>query len=522
MMDDLMTVVDWSRWQFALTAIYHWLFVPLTLGLSLIVAVMESIYLKTKSEKWLAATKFWMTLFGINFAIGIATGLILEFEFGTNWSNYSWFVGDIFGAPLAIEGLVAFFIEATFVAVMFFGWGKVSPRFHLVSTWMTWFGASVSALWILVANAWMQYPVGMEFDPAQMRNVMNNFWELFSGIAVNKYMHAVFSGWALSGVFVIGVSAWFLYKNRNVAFANRSIKVGGWIGLIGLLLTMWTGDGSAVEVTKHQPMKLAAMEGLYHGKQSAGIVAAGIVNPNKTWNNDEDEYLFDITVPYGLSILAKHDVNAYVPGISDIVKGYTINENGDTVNTVSYEERIRQGKLAHEALRAYDTARARQDEAAMDSAVNMLRQYYPYFGYGYFDSVEEAIPPVGLTFTSFRIMVILGSYFLLYYIVALLAVYKGDWLEKQKWLQWIAMCSVPFMWLCSEAGWIVAEVGRQPWTVQDLLPTKAAISEIQSGSVILTFWLFALIFTVLLIAEVNIMVKQVKKRSLTNLETDVH
>ena len=521
-MDDLMTVVDWSRWQFALTAIYHWLFVPLTLGLSLIVAVMESIYLKTKSEKWLAATKFWMTLFGINFAIGIATGLILEFEFGTNWSNYSWFVGDIFGAPLAIEGLVAFFIEATFVAVMFFGWGKVSPRFHLVSTWMTWFGASVSALWILVANAWMQYPVGMEFDPAQMRNVMNNFWELFSGIAVNKYMHAVFSGWALSGVFVIGVSAWFLYKNRNVAFANRSIKVGGWIGLIGLLLTMWTGDGSAVEVTKHQPMKLAAMEGLYHGKQSAGIVAAGIVNPNKTWNNDEDEYLFDITVPYGLSILAKHDVNAYVPGISDIVKGYTINENGDTVNTVSYEERIRQGKLAHEALRAYDTARARQDEAAMDSAVNMLRQYYPYFGYGYFDSVEEAIPPVGLTFTSFRIMVILGSYFLLYYIVALLAVYKGDWLEKQKWLQWIAMCSVPFMWLCSEAGWIVAEVGRQPWTVQDLLPTKAAISEIQSGSVILTFWLFALIFTVLLIAEVNIMVKQVKKRSLTNLETDVH
>ena len=521
-MDDLMTVVDWSRWQFALTAIYHWLFVPLTLGLSLIVAVMESIYLKTKSEKWLAATKFWMTLFGINFAIGIATGLILEFEFGTNWSNYSWFVGDIFGAPLAIEGLVAFFIEATFVAVMFFGWGKVSPRFHLVSTWMTWFGASVSALWILVANAWMQYPVGMEFDPAQMRNVMNNFWELFSGIAVNKYMHAVFSGWALSGVFVIGVSAWFLYKNRNVAFANRSIKVGGWIGLIGLLLTMWTGDGSAVEVTKHQPMKLAAMEGLYHGKQSAGIVAAGIVNPNKTWNNDEDEYLFDITVPYGLSILAKHDVNAYVPGISDIVKGNTINENGDTVNTVSYEERIRQGKLAHEALRAYDTARARQDEAAMDSAVNMLRQYYPYFGYGYFDSVEEAIPPVGLTFTSFRIMVILGSYFLLYYIVALLAVYKGDWLEKQKWLQWIAMCSVPFMWLCSEAGWIVAEVGRQPWTVQDLLPTKAAISEIQSGSVILTFWLFALIFTVLLIAEVNIMVKQVKKRSLTNLETDVH
>ena len=517
-MDDLMTVVDWSRWQFALTAIYHWLFVPLTLGLSLIVAVMESIYLKTKSEKWLAATKFWMLLFGINFAIGVATGIILEFEFGTNWSNYSWFVGDIFGAPLAIEGLVAFFMEATFVAVMFFGWGKVSPRFHLASTWLTWAGASISALWILVANAWMQYPTGMEFDPGQMRNVMNNFWELFSGVAINKYLHAIFSGWALSGVFVIGVSAWFLYKKRNEAFAIRSIKTAGWIGLIGLLLTMWTGDGSAVEVTRTQPMKLAAMEGLYHGKHSAGIVAAGIVNPNKTWNNAEDEYLFDITVPYGLSILAKHDLNAFVPGISDIIQGYELDANGDTINTVSYEERIRRGKLAHESLRAYDLARTNNDAAGMEKAHSELKENYKYFGYGYFDSVDEAIPPVGLTFVSFRLMVILGSYFLLYYLVALFAVYKSDWLSKKKWLQWIAMASVPFMWVCSEAGWAVAEVGRQPWTVQDLLPTKAAISEISSGSVILTFWLFAAIFTVLLIAEVSIMVKQIQKKSLENLE----
>ena len=519
-MDDLMTVVDWSRWQFALTAIYHWLFVPLTLGLSLIVAVMESLYLKTKSEKWLAATKFWMTLFGINFAIGVATGIILEFEFGTNWSNYSWFVGDIFGAPLAIEGLVAFFMEATFVAVMFFGWGKVSPRFHLASTWLTWLGASISALWILVANAWMQYPVGMEFDPAQMRNVMDNFWALFSGIAVNKYMHAVFSGWALSGVFVIGVSCWLLMKKRNQAFAVRSIKVGGWIGLIGLLLTMWTGDGSAVEVTKHQPMKLAAMEGLYHGSTSQSIVAAGIVNPNKTWDNDEDEYIFDIAIPYGLSILAKHDPSAFVPGISDIVNGIDVNENGDTINTVSYEERIRLGKLSHEALRAYDIARTSHDEATMAKAAADLKEYYPYFGYGYFDSVNEAIPPVGVTFYSFRVMVILGSYFLLFFIVALFAVYRKDWLQKHTWLQWIAIVSVPFMWICSEAGWVVAEVGRQPWTVQDLLPTKAAISEISSASVITTFWLFAVIFTVLLVAEVSIMLRQINKISQKNLEID--
>ena len=521
-MDDLMTVVDWSRWQFALTAIYHWLFVPLTLGLSLIVAIMESLYLKTKSEKWLAATKFWMTLFGINFAIGVATGIILEFEFGTNWSNYSWFVGDIFGAPLAIEGLLAFFMESTFVAVMFFGWGKVSPKFHLASTWLTWLGASISALWILVANAWMQYPVGMEFDPAQMRNVMDNFWALFSGIAVNKYMHAVFSGWALSGVFVIGVSAWFLYKGRNTPFAIRSIKVGGWLGLAGLLLTMWSGDGSAIEVTKHQPMKLAAMEGLYHGHYSQGIVAAGLLNPSKTWDNDEDEYLFDISVPCGLSMLAKHDLHAFVPGISDIVNGIDMNEAGDTINTVSYAERIRLGKLSHEALRAYDLARATNDQAAMAEAERQFRENYRFFGYGYFDSVDEAIPPVAMTFYSFRVMVILGSYFLLFFIVALFAAYKKDWLHRITWLQWVAICSVPLMWICSEAGWIVAEVGRQPWTVQDLLPTKAAISEISSGSVILTFWLFALIFTVLLVAEVSIMLRQISKRSKENLEIDTH
>ncbi len=519
-MDDLMTVVDWSRWQFALTAIYHWLFVPLTLGLSVIVAVMESLYLKTKSEKWLAATKFWMTLFGINFAIGVATGIILEFEFGTNWSNYSWFVGDIFGAPLAIEGLVAFFMEATFVAVMFFGWGKVSPKFHLLSTWLTALGASISALWILVANAWMQYPVGMEFDPSQMRNVMDNFWDLFSGIAVVKFFHAVLSGWALAGVFVIGVSCWMLYKKRNEAFAIRSIKVGGWIGLIGILLTMYTGDGSAVQVTKHQPMKLAAMEGLYEGHNGQAIVALGVLNPDKKWDNNEDEYLFHISIPKGLSILAKHDPDAFVAGISDIVKGVELNEQGDTINTVSYAERIELGKKSHDALRRYDLARIAKDKAGMDEAEKELRQYYPYFGYGYFDSVNEAIPPVALTFYSFHIMVALGSYFLLFFFVALFAAYKKDWLQRYTWLQWIAIISVPLMWVCSEAGWVVAEVGRQPWTVQDLLPTKAAISEISSASVITTFWMFAVIFTVLLVAEVSIMLRQISKKSNTNLEID--
>lgn len=517
-MNDLTTVVDWSRMQFALTAIYHWLFVPLTLGLSVIVAIMESIYLKTKSEKWLRATKFWMTLFGINFAIGVATGIILEFEFGTNWSNYSWFVGDIFGAPLAIEGLFAFFMESTFVAVMFFGWKKVSPRFHLAATWLTAIGASVSALWILVANAWMQYPVGMEFDPAQMRNVMDNFWALFSGIAVNKFFHAVFSGWALAGVFVIGVSSWMLWKKRNLDFALRSIKVGAWFGLAGMLLTMYTGDGSAVQVTRHQPMKLAAMEGLYHGHQGQSLAAVAILNPDKQWNNSEDEYLFEIPVPYGLSILGRHDPHAFIPGIKDIIDGVDINEKGDTVNTVSYAERIVMGKKAQEALRVYGNARQAGDSVAMNAALRDLKENYRFFGYGYFKSVDEAIPPVGLTFVMFRIMVFLGSYFLLFFIVVLILAYKSTLLQRKAWLQWIAMISVPFMWLCSQAGWAVAEVGRQPWTVQDLLPTCAAISDIPSSTVILTFWLFALIFTGLLVAEVSIMCRQIKKNSKENLE----
>ena len=512
-MDDLMTVVDWSRWQFALTAIYHWLFVPLTLGLSLIVAIMETIYVRTGEQKWLKTTKFWMLLFGINFAIGIATGLILEFEFGTNWSNYSWFVGDIFGAPLAIEGIFAFFIEATFVAVMFFGWNRVSKKFHLVSTWMTWFGASCSALWILVANSWMQYPVGMKFDPEQMRNVMDNFWALFSPVAINKYLHAVTSGWALSGVFVIGVSCWFLWKKRNIEFAERSMKVGGWIGLIGLLLTMYTGDGSAIEVARTQPMKLAAMEGLYNGSQGQSLVAVGMVNPEKNWADDTDEYLWAIEIPKGLSFLATHDFNAFVPGVSDLVKGVAINEKGDTVSTVSYADRILIGKQAHEALRRYDKAKVEGDKAAMETARKDLEANYKYFGYGYFDSVDEAIPPIGMTFYAFRVMVGLGSYFILFFIVVLFAVYKKDWFRKSVWLQWIAMLSIPLVYVCSQAGWIVAEVGRQPWTVQDLLPTRAAISAISATSVMVTFWMFAAIFTILLIAEVSIMCRQISKES---------
>ncbi len=507
-MEDLIQVVDWSRLQFALTAIVHWLFVPLTIGISLIVAVMETIYHRTKSEKWLKTTKFWMTLFAINFAIGVATGIILEFEFGTNWSNYSWFVGDIFGAPLAIEGLLAFFMEATFFAVMFFGWKKVSPGFHLASTWLVAIGVSLSALWILVANAWMQYPVGMEFDPAQMRNVMSDFIAVAtSPVAINKFFHAVASGWVLAAVFVIGVSCIIAAKGKNQQMAKDSIKVSGWIGLIGMIFTMWTGDGSAVEVARVQPMKLAAMEGLYRGEVGQELIGFGIVDEK------ERDVKYKFAIPKGLSILANHDANTFVQGIDDLIDGIALTPQGDTINTISYAQRIEIGKAAQQALRDYEAARKAGDEVALANAIERIKANYPFFGYGYFNSPEDAVPPVALTFYSFHIMVIAGGYLLLFLIVALFIVYKKPTWFDTRLARWIGVLSIPVVWICSEAGWIVAEVGRQPWTIQDILPVQAAVSAVSAESVQLTFWLFAIVFAALIAAEISIMVNEVKKGS---------
>jgi cytochrome d ubiquinol oxidase subunit I len=498
---------------------YHWLFVPLTLGLSVIVAVMETIYYRTGDARWKGLTKFWMTLFGINFACGVATGIILEFEFGTNWSNYSWFVGDIFGAPLAIEGIFAFFMEATFVAVMFFGWNKVSRGFHLASTWLVAVGVSLSALWILVANAWMQNPVGMEFDPAQMRNVMSNFNDVaFNPVAVNKFFHAVASGWCLAGVFVIGVSCWLLLRRSNEEGARRSLLVGSAFGLIGILFTMWTGDGSAVEVARVQPMKLAAMEGLYDGKVGQELVGIAMVNTDKVPGDSLPALKYDITIPYGLSILANHKMDSFVPGINDLINGVALTPEGDTINTVSYAERISRGRNAQAALRDYDQAAAAGDEAAMQSAATAMKADFQYFGYGYLNRPEDAVPPVALTFYAFRIMVIIGGYLLAFFVLAIFTcLYRKNWLAK-KWILWLGVVTIPLVWVCSQAGWVVAEVGRQPWVIQDLLPTTAAISDVTVGSVQTTFWIFAILFTVLLAAEISIMLRYIKRSESTDIE----
>lgn len=344
-------LVNWSRAQFALTAMYHWLFVPLTLGITFIIAVMESIYVKTGDEKWKEITKFWMKLFGINFAIGVATGIILEFEFGTNWSNYSWFVGDIFGAPLAIEGIMAFFMESTFIAIMFFGWEKVSKKFHLVSTWLVAIGSNLSALWILVANGWMQNPVGMEFNPDTMRNEMVDFWAvLFNPMAVNKFLHTVISSYTLASIFVVGVSAWFLLKKRDVILAKRSMVVAVVFGLVTSFVTIWTGDESARQVAEKQPMKLAAMEGLYQGDKEAPLIAMGVFGEKEQEGpHQREQFIIHFKIPKALSYLAFLEGDAYVPGIDDLVHG------NEEQGIPSYETRINSGKIAIDALAAYKT-----------------------------------------------------------------------------------------------------------------------------------------------------------------------
>ena len=503
-------LIDWSRAQFAMTAMYHWIFVPLTLGLAVVMGIMETLYYRTGNEFWKRTAMFWMRLFGINFAIGVATGLILEFEFGTNWSNYSWFVGDIFGAPLAIEGILAFFMEATFIAVMFFGWEKVSKRFHLVSTWLTGLGATISAWWILVANAWMQHPVGMEFNPDTVRNEMVDFWAVAtSPVAVNKFCHTVLSGWVLGAIFVVGVSCWYLLKKRHREFALSSIKIAAVFGLVASLLSAFTGDGSGYHIAQTQPMKLAAVEGLYEGGKDVGLVCVGMLNPEKeTYNDGKDPFLFRMEIPGMLSILAERDREGYVPGISNLIEGGYQLKDGTTA--LSAAEKIERGKTAIQALAAYRAAKSVDNEADAAVAYKVLQENMPYFGYGYIKDVNELVPNVPLNFYAFRVMVMLGGYFILFFIVVLFLAYKQK-LAEIRWMHWLALLTIPLGYIAGQAGWIVAECGRQPWAIQDMLPTTAAISNLDTGSVQTTFFIFLCLFTVMLIAGTGIMLKSIRK-----------
>ena len=500
-----LAMVNWARAQFALTAMYHWIFVPLTLGLSFLCAFYHTIYVRTGSEQWKGITKFWMTLFGINFAIGVATGIILEFEFGTNWSNYSWMVGDIFGAPLAIEGIFAFFLEATFFAVMFFGWERVSKRFHLFSTWMVAVGSNLSALWILVANGWMQHPVGMAFNPDNARFEMQNFWEvLFSPVAIAKFTHTTSSSFIVGSMFVITISSYYLLKKRHVEMAKKSIIVASIFGLLSTVYVAINGDESAYTNAQTQPMKLAAYEGYWDGVEDAPIVAFGIPNREKQAGDDLEAFHYEISIPGVLGFLSNREFGSFVPGINDLVYG---NEEHGIMPTA---EKMEMGKAAMVDLAAYKAAKKAGDEDAAAVALAKFNVNQDYLGYGYLEKPEDIVPSVPLTFYAFHIMVALGVVFGATFLLYLIFSIKGT-IASKRWLLVIGTPMFFLAMLASQSGWVVAEMGRQPWAIQDMLPVHAATTDISVTNVQITFFMFLTVFTLLLLAEIGIMLKQIKK-----------
>jgi cytochrome d ubiquinol oxidase subunit I len=498
-------VVTLSRLQFALTAMYHFLFVPLTIGLAVLLAIMETTYVMTGRAIWRQMTKFWGTLFGINFALGVATGLTMEFQFGMNWSYFSHYVGDIFGAPLAIEGLMAFFLEATFVGLFFFGWERLSKLQHLAATWAVAIGTNLSALWILIANAWMQYPVGAAFNPQTMRMEVTSFYEvLFNPVAQAKFVHTVSAGYVTAAIFVLGVSAWYLLKGHHRELARRSMAVAASFGLLSALSVVVLGDESGYAASEHQKMKLAVMEGMWHTEKApAGFTVIGIPDQEKR------ETRYAIKVPYALGLIATRSLTEEVPGIVDLVNRAKLD--------------IAKGIKAYDALA---TIRAAKGQKIDMEAKNAFEENGRYLGYAYLlkryvedprkateAQIEKAawdtVPTVWPMFWAFRIMVGLGFYFILFTGTFFYLASTGA-LEKRRWLLRLAVWSIPLPWVAAELGWFVAEYGRQPWAIEGMLPTAIAVSHLGIWEVAITLAGFVAFYTVLLVIEVSLMLKAIK------------
>lgn len=498
-----LTVVELSRLQFALTALYHFLFVPLTLGLSVILAIMESVYVMTGRPIWRQMTKFWGVLFGINFAMGVATGITMEFQFGTNWAYYSHYVGDIFGAPLAIEGLMAFFLESTFVGLFFFGWDRMSRVGHLVVTWLVAIGGSLSALWILIANAWMQNPVGSEFNPDTMRMEIASFWEvIFNPVAQSKFVHTVSAGYVTGAVFVLAISSYYLLRGRNLAIARRSFAVAAAFGLASSLSVVVLGDESGYTATEHQKMKLAAMEGMWHTEEApAPFNVFGLPDQEKRVTE------YEVQIPWALGLIATRDIDEEIPGIFELVE--------------RAERRVENGIHAYDALQAL---RENRDDAGARARFNL---YGEDLGYGLLllrdlddprdagpDDIEAAawsvVPDVPVLFWSFRIMVALGFYFILLFAVAFYFASRHQLSERRGFLR-LALYSLPLPWISAELGWIVAEYGRQPWSIEGLLPTFLGASATSATNVWLSLSGFVIFYTVLAVVDVWLMVRLIRR-----------
>jgi len=498
-----MDVVLLSRLQFAMTAMYHFLFVPLTLGLSLLMAIMESVYVMTGREIWRRMTLFWGTLFGINFAMGVATGIVMEFQFGMNWSYYSHYVGDVFGAPLAIEGLMAFFLEATFIGLFFFGWDRLSKLGHLAVTWLVALGANFSALWILIANGWMQNPVGATFNPDTMRMEIADFVEvIFNPVAQAKFVHTVSAGYVTGAIFVMSVSAFYLLRGRHRAMARRSMAVASSFGLAAALSVVVLGDESGYIATEHQKMKLAAMEGMWHAEPAPAPFTVFALPDQEAQSNR-----YEVQVPFALGLIATRSFTQELPGILDLVE--------------SAEGRIRDGLLGYEALR-----RLRQDEGD-DEARALVAEHWPNMGYALLlkryredilnaseEEVAQAaldtVPGVAPLFWTFRIMVGLGFYFIAFFVVAFWLSSRGGF-ERNRWFLHAALWSLPLPWIAAELGWFVAEYGRQPWIIEGVLSTFYAVSDLTVWDVGFTIAGFATFYTALAVVEVWLLLKFIRK-----------
>ncbi|WP_417795410.1 cytochrome ubiquinol oxidase subunit I [Terasakiella pusilla] len=497
------TFVELSRWQFAATAMYHFLFVPLTLGLSWILFIMESCYVMTKNEVYRDMTKFWGKLFGINFALGVTTGLTMEFEFGTNWSYYSHYVGDVFGAPLAIEGLMAFFLESTFIGLFFLGWDKLTKRQHLMVTFFTALGSNLSALWILVANGWMQNPVGSEFSPETMRMEITNFFDVvLNPVAQVKFVHTVAAGYVTAAMFVMGISAFYLLKGRDIGFAKRSIAIACGFGLAASLSVIVLGDESGYELGDVQKVKLAAIEAEYETEPApAAFTAFGFPN-DETMETD-----YAIKIPYALGLIATRSIDKEVTGIKDLMK--------------QHETRIRSGMIAYgelQKIRSGDKSAdvmAKFEKHKVDLGYGLLLKLYTP---NVIDATEEqialavkdTIPAVAPLFWSFRVMVALGFAMLFLFAATFYFTAKRN-IEQQRWLLKALLWSIPMPWIACEMGWFVAEYGRQPWAIGEILPTSLATSTLTTGDLIFSLVGFITFYTFLLCVEMYLMFKFARK-----------
>lgn len=505
-------LVELSRLQFAMTAMYHFLFVPLTLGLSILVAIMETVYVMTNRPIWRQMTKFWGTLFGINFVLGVATGLTMEFQFGMNWSYYSHYVGDIFGAPLAIEGMMAFFLEATFVGLFFFGWDKLSKVQHMVVAWLVAIGSNFSALWILIANGWMQNPVGAEFNPDTMRMEMTSFFEvMFNEVAQAKFVHTVSAGYVTASVFVLGVSAWYLLKDRHTELARRSVAVASAFGLAASLSVVVLGDESGYSASHTQKMKLAAIEAMWETHPApAPFTAIGFPD------QEARETHYAVEIPWVMGLIGTRSLNTEIPGINDLV--------------AEAEVRVRSGIIAYDAL-----MQIRADRANVSPDVRAtFEEHSDDLGFAFLlkryvddprdateaqilQAADDTIPGVAPLFWAFRLMVGLGFAFIavmLYFFVTS----NFRTMQFPRWALRMAVIVIPAPWIAAELGWFVAEFGRQPWTVDGVLPTALSASHLSIADLLITLAGFVIFYTVLFVIEMGLMLKYIRKGPYMDVE----